>query len=413
MIKANTSRIHQRLLTIANFTEEAGKITRPTYSNAWVAAVAYLQSEMEALDMQVRMDTFGNLIGAYNPAKSTAKPIGIGSHIDTVADGGAYDGVAGIVAGLELVSMMYENGVCPKWPIEILATADEEGLICQKGYFGGRFMTGDMDVEEALSYKNADGKNLETLRMESGVFSGHPFGTDIGWAKDYFSKFIEVHVEQGTVLEENKCDAGLVQGIVGIGRLFFEFHGEADHAGPTVMKGRKDALVAAADLIMKVWEIGQLYSGRAVTTVGRIANYPNIHNVISGRTALVVDFRATDDTVAQDINSQIKEYALTINEKYGVNARLTQEIYTPVLRFSEQLLNSFRALQIPNTMELFSWAGHDAKAFAQVTDAAMIFMPSVGGKSHSPAEYTEIASFELVCNNLIRLFLADGGVGAY
>lgn len=413
MIKANNLRIHQRLLNIANFTEEAGKITRPTYSHAWVAAVAYLRAEMAALDMQVRMDTFGNLVGTYNPAKSAAKPIGIGSHIDTVADGGAYDGVAGIVAGLEIVSMMYENSVSPKCPIEILATADEEGLICQKGYFGGRFMTGDMDVEEALSYKNADGKNLETLRAESGIFFGRPFGADIGWAKDYYSKFIEVHVEQGAVLEENKCDAGLVQGIVGIGRLFFEFHGEADHAGPTVMKGRKDALVAAADLIMKVWEIGQEYSGRAVTTVGRIANYPNIHNVISGRTAFAVDFRATDDAIAQEINSQIKEYALTINEKYGVKVLLTQEIYTPVLKFSEQLLNDFRGLQIPNTMELFSWAGHDAKAFAQVTDAAMIFMPSVGGKSHSPAEYTELVSFELVCNNLIRLFLADSEGGAH
>lgn len=407
MIKAQGCRIQQRLETIAGFTEEKGRITRPTYSGAWVEAIHYLRSEMETLGMQVRMDSFGNLVGSYNPGKSTDKPVGIGSHIDTVANGGAYDGVAGIVAGLELVSMLHENSLTPKWPVEILATADEEGLICQKGYFGARFMTGDMGVEEALSYKNAQGKNLAILRAESGMFEGCPFGSDIGWAKDYYSKFIEMHVEQGAVLEEKQCDAGIVVGIVGIGRLFFDILGEADHAGPTVMRGRKDALVAAADLIMKVWEIGQSYSGSAVTTVGRLAHYPNIHNVIAGKAGLVVDYRATDDQTALTIARQIEEYALQLRAKYGVDVQLSQKIYTPVLRFSEKLLNDYRSLHIPNTAELFSWAGHDAKAFAQVTDAAMIFMPSVGGKSHSPEEYTKVESFELVCNHLIRLLTAE------
>ncbi|MBP2650604.1 MAG: N-carbamoyl-L-amino acid hydrolase [Firmicutes bacterium] len=405
MVKSNPERMQKWLRTIASFTEEPGKITRPTYSQAWVDSIEYLREIMDELDMQVRMDTFGNLIGRYDPMASREKPIAIGSHIDSVYNAGAYDGVAGIVVGLELIAMMHENGLCPKYPVEVLATADEEGLICQKGYFGARFMTGDMSIDEMLSYKNAAGKNIETLRKESGIFEGVPFGTDLGWAKDYYSKYLEVHVEQGDVLETAGYDIGIVQGIVGIGRLFFNFAGAADHAGPTVMNGRRDALVAAADLIQKTWELGQANSGEAVTTVGRLSNYPNLHNVISGMASLVVDFRATDDALALALAKQIKEYAVSLREKYGVEVQLVNEIYTPVKFFSEELLYSLRAIELPNSMELFSWAGHDAKAFAQIIDSAMIFMPSIGGKSHSPEEYTKIESFSLACDNLINLLI--------
>lgn len=407
MIKSKPERMQEWLRSIACFTEEAGNITRPTYSQAWVGAVKYLGEIMVSMDMQVRMDTFGNLIGRYDPLASKEKPIAIGSHIDSVRNAGAYDGVAGIVVGLELIAMLHENGLCPKYPIEILATADEEGLICQKGYFGARFMTGDMSIDEILSYQNADGKNIEVLRKESGIFAGVPFGADIGWAKEYYSRYIEVHVEQGHVLETAGCDVGIVQGIVGIGRLFFNFEGAADHAGPTVMNGRRDALVAASDLIQKVWEIGQANSGKAVTTVGRLSNYPNIHNVISGMASLVVDFRGTEDALALAIAEQVKEYAMSLKVKYGVDVQLIKEIYTPVKLFSATLLDSFRSLQLSNTMELFSWAGHDAKAFSQVIDTAMIFMPSIGGKSHCPEEYTKIESFALICDSLIELFLVE------
>ena len=128
-LKANKERMKQRIDRIASYTSEPGRITRLTFSDAWVQAVGYVRSEMESMGMTVRMDTFGNLIGNYNPGNSTEKPIGIGSHIDSVVNAGAYDGVAGIVVGLELISMLHENHIIPKYPIEVLATADEEGAI--------------------------------------------------------------------------------------------------------------------------------------------------------------------------------------------------------------------------------------------------------------------------------------------
>lgn len=404
-MKADKERMQRRIDMIAGFTSEKGKITRLTFSKAWVDAVRYLQKEMESMGMTVRMDSFGNLIGNFNPGKSEEKPIGIGSHIDSVVNAGAYDGVAGIVVGLELVNMMYDAGITPKVPIEVLATADEEGAICQKGYFGGRFMTGNMTVEEYLSFRNIDGKNITDLQQECGLFQNTEFGCDNGWAKGYYSRFYEVHVEQGGVLEAEGKDIGIVKGVVGIGRLFIDFYGESDHAGPTVMKGRKDAMVAAADFILKAWEVGQKNSGKAVTTVARIQNSPNIHNVISGKTSIVLDYRSEDDDLAEEIKDTMKEYAYSMKEKYGVDVKITQEIYTPVKLFSQKLVQELRDLHMHNSMELFSWAGHDAKAFSEIVDTCMVFMPSIGGKSHCPEEYTDIKSFEQVCDQIIKLFV--------
>lgn len=404
-MKANTERMKRRINTIKTFSSEEGKITRLTFSEAWVDAITYLKREMEAMGMRVRMDTFGNLIGNYNPGNSVEKPIGIGSHIDSVRNAGAYDGVAGIVVGMELVNMMYENGVVPKVPVEVLATADEEGAICQRGYFGGRYMTGNMTVEEYLSFRNIDGKNIAALQAECGLFDDVTFGSDNGWAKDYYSRFYEVHVEQGGIMEAAGKDIGIVKGVVGIGRLFIDFFGESDHAGPTVMSSRKDSMVAAADFIMKAWEVGQKNNGKAVTTVARIQNSPNIHNVISGKTSIVFDFRSEEDVLAGEIKEEMKKYALSMKEKYGVGVEITQEIYTPVKLFSELLVQELRDLNMQNSMELYSWAGHDAKAYAEIVDTCMIFMPSIGGKSHCPEEYTDIKSFELVCNQIINLFV--------
>ncbi len=406
MLKSNPERMQERLNRIAGFTEEENKITRRTYSKAWVEAIKYVKKEMEAMEIKVRMDSFGNVIGQYNPEGLIKKPVGIGSHIDSVQNAGAYDGVAGIVVGMELVSVMHENSIKPEVPVEILVTADEEGAICQRGYFGARFMAGDMEVEELLSYTDVNGKNLEVLRKESGIFKDIPFGNDNGWAKNYYDRFYEVHVEQGGVLESRHCDAGIVKGVVGIGRLFIDFYGESDHAGPTIMEVRHDSMVAASDFILRSWELGREYNGRATTTVGRIQNYPNIHNVIAGKTSVVFDFRSEEDELALAIAKEIKEYALSLKDKYGIGVEIIREVYTPVKLFSPDLIETIRELKIPNSMDLYSWAGHDAKMFAEITDTAMIFMPSIGGKSHCPEEFTDIKSFQLVCDNLIRLFIS-------
>ena len=402
-MKSNLMRMENRIKTIAGFTEEKHKITRRTYSKAWVDAITYVKKEMESIGMQVRMDSFGNVIGSYNPGCSKKKPIGIGSHIDSVQNAGAYDGVAGIVIGLELVSMLHENGIIPDMPIEVLATADEEGAICQKGYFGARFMAGNMDLDELLTYRDTNGKNVTDLRKDCGIFDQIPFGNDIGWAKGYYKNFFEVHVEQGGVLDGSHFDIGIVKGVVGIGRLFIDFLGESDHAGPTEMKSRHDSMVAASDFILKAWETGQAQNGKIVTTVGRIHNYPNIHNVIAGKTSVVLDYRSDDDDTAYSVAKEMKDYALQLIKKYGVGVEISKEIYTPVKLFSPCMVDALRELQIPNSTELYSWAGHDAKMFAEITDTAMVFMPSVGGKSHCPEEYTDIRSFELVCDHMIRL----------
>lgn len=404
MYLSNAKRIEDRINKIASFSDEENKITRLTYKPAWVKAIKWLTEVMKSLDMTVRMDTFGNLIGTYNPAESKEKPVAMGSHIDTVRNGGAFDGVAGIIVGLEIVSMLKENNIKPPFPVEVIATADEEGAICQKGYFGARFMTGSMSPDEALTYKDIDGNNLASLQKESKMFEGKTFGSDCGWAKNFYQKFIEVHVEQGNVLESCNKKAGVVKGIVGIGRIFIDFYGESDHAGPTLMKGRKDSLVATADMISKVWKLGQEYNGKAVLTIARISNTPNIHNVISGKTSFIVDYRSEDDETAMLIADKVRKMAENISGEFGVRYKITKETYTPPVVFRKETVDEIRKLDLPDSMELFSWAGHDAKAFSEVVPTAMIFMPSINGKSHSPLEKTGIKSFTLVCDRLINLF---------
>lgn len=265
-------------------------------------------------------------------------------------------------------------------------------------------MTGMMDAKEAITYENINHKNILELREESGIFTNIEFGHDEAWAKNYYSKFYEVHVEQGNVLESMKKEVGIVKGVVGIGRIGFEFFGESDHAGPTLMLGRKDSLVASSEIITKLWDLAQQYNGKAVITVGRLNNSPNIHNVISSKTEFIVDYRSEDDKLSQILSEKIKKIASETALKYELEYKIVKDIYTPVKLFPEEIVNSIRALNMPNSMDLYSWAGHDAKAFAEITDTAMIFMPSIGGKSHSPKEFTDIKSFELVCDNIINLF---------
>ena len=301
--------------------------------------------------------------------------------------------------------MLHENGIAPKHPIEVIATADEEGAICQKGYFGARFMTGDMTAEQCLGFRNAEGKNIADLQGDCRLFKGITFGGDCGWAKNCYRSWLEIHVEQGNVLETEHKQAGIVCGVVGIGRIFVKFTGSSDHAGPTLMKGRQDSLAAAAALITHVWETGQKKSGDLVCTVARLHNSPNIHNVISGETELVIDYRSADDSLSQATATEFKAFVKSLEESYGVKTEITAETYTPVKLFDKDMISAIKALEMPDTMELYSWAGHDAKAFANVIPTAMIFMPSIGGKSHSPLEFTPIESFEFVCNNAVKLFL--------
>ncbi|MFT3952192.1 MAG: Zn-dependent hydrolase [Oscillospiraceae bacterium] len=409
MLTANKERMQAHLEQIAAMTEILGEITRRTYSGAWTDAVEYLRSAFERAGMTVRMDTFGNLIGRFNPANSKEKPLAIGSHLDSVKNAGKYDGVAGIVAGLEMITMLHERGIAPCFPVELIATADEEGAICQKGYFGARFMTGSLSADECLTFRNADGLNLAQLQKGCPLFNGLVFGTDAGWARDYYRGFLEIHVEQGSVLWRAEKPAGIVVGVVGIGRIFVTLRGSADHAGPTEMHGRQDALAAAAALITAVWNLGQAHNGEAVCTVGRLHNSPNIHNVISGEAILVIDYRAQDDALARRLAESMRDEIDRIAQAYCVTAQITDEIYTPVKRFDADMTDAVRRLGM-DAEELFSWAGHDAKAFAEVTPTAMIFMPSVGGKSHSPDEYTASESFALVCENAVRL-LTEGEFG--
>ena len=305
------NRIGALLAQLSRITSVTGQITRQTFSNAWEDAVRVLAGEMEQLDMGVRMDGLGNLIGLYDPARSGRQPIGVGSHIDTVINGGAYDGAVGVAAGLELVQMYREAGICPRHPIEVIAFAEEEGGVFGKGCLGSEYITGNTPLEQLEALTDPQGLPLRT-RADSTALQKPPFGSDYGWGRGHFRAFFEIHAEQGAVLEETGKHIGLVDGVVGILRSEVTFLGQPNHAGTTPMSRRRDAVAALAEFICRAYQYGLDRDGRLVVTNGKISVFPNLHNVVPGKAASVLELRAAHDEVLRQALDDLRCAALEV-----------------------------------------------------------------------------------------------------
>lgn len=385
----NEERIYNRLSRLAEFTSIEGEITRQTWTKAWYESTGYIRKEMEKEGLEVRMDGIGNVIGIYNPKNLKIKPVGIGSHLDTVVNGGAFDGAAGIMAGLEVIASIRENQIEVKRPIEIIAFAEEEGGIFGKGCLGSDYMIGKTPLDQLRANRNEEDENIVEILAKFGL-SEEKFVKDHGWASEYYQAFFEVHVEQGPTLEANEKSIGVVQGVVGISRVHVTFIGEANHAGTTPMAVRRDASVAMADFVKEVWNHGQKMNGKLVATTGNIKIWPNQHNVIPGKSNIILELRGDNDDTIMSSMTLLKEKARDIAGRYDVDVEFSKDVYTPVIVFEKEVLEKLKhhTSGMKDVQDIFSWAGHDAKILAEKSDVAMLFVPSVGGVSHSPKEYS-------------------------
>lgn len=386
---ADAKRIAEILEVLSSFTDVPGEITRPTYAHAWREALIYLAGEMRTVGMETRVDGAGNLIGRYNPGDATSAAVGVGSHLDTVRNGGAYDGAAGIAAGLELARRMHEEDFKPARPLELIAFAEEEGGVFSKGCLGSEYITGHTPLKLLSALTDAHNVDLPR-RADACDLEKRPWGADYGWGRRSYAAFFELHVEQGALLERADKSLGVVEGVVGILRKTFTFIGQSNHAGTTPMDARKDASVALAEFILCAYRYGLSMTGRLVVTNGKISIQPNQHNVVPGSASTVLEMRAPSDPVIRAGISLIEQLARRIAHKYGQTVEITGETFTPAHMFDGALRDSLRdAAPTELTMNLFSWAGHDAKLMALSTRAAMLFIPSVGGISHCPQERSD------------------------
>jgi len=390
-IKPSQTRIKRDIMKFAEFVdpEEEG-FTRISFSDQNLKAVEHMTVLMETeADLSVYIDTAGNLIGRREGRRPDAPSIMIGSHLDTVRAGGRFDGVAGVVAGLEVARILKEMDVMLEHPLEIVAFLAEEPSPFGLSTVGSRAMTGKLSPEIINSLKDDQGRTLpQAIRQMGGEPSNlqqaKRFPTDI-------LAYLELHIEQGPSLEERNIPIGIVTGIVEIARGDVKVVGKNDHAGTTPMEIRHDALAAASEIVLTLEATCKASAG-IVGTIGKMDVFPNSLNVIPGLVNIGMELRSLDEEI---IKKAIKKFKLDLeNIQHSRGIKIMCDTWTSSQKviFDEALVTLATAtcdkLEIPYLL-LPSGAGHDASHLAQITQAGMIFIPSKGGRSHCPEEWTD------------------------
>lgn len=391
----DTDRLRDDLLTNGTFgrveSEGHGR-TVLTGSEADRSAREHLVESFEALGMDVRVDTVGNVVGRWTPetADPGAAPVAAGSHLDSVPHGGIFDGPLGVYGALEAVRAIRESDRTLARPIEVVSFTEEEGTRFGVGLLGSSVAAGELPTEEALALEDETGTTLERRLRDIG-FHGEGVLDPGGW-----DSWLELHVEQSTTLESAGKQAGIVTAITGVSHYTVEFVGETNHAGATGMDERTDALAAAATFVADVERAAREVVARgdefAVATVGRVEVEPNATNVVAGRVEVGLDVRDVSAEVMDTLLERARASLARIEASRGVETSMAKDQRTDPVEMSDRLREALTAgcerHGVPS-MDLPSGGGHDTMTVARHTDAALLFAPSVDGISHSPAEWTD------------------------
>ena len=374
---------------------------RVAYSDYDIQAREYLKGYLKNLGLTVKVDYAANIIARKEGADKKLKPIIFGSHIDAVPNGGHYDGPLGVIGGIEALETILDNKIITSHPLELIIFTNEEG-----GVFGSRALAGKLN-DDALEVKTASGfTNGEGVDRLGGdqrkIF-------DVVKSSNDYPAFVELHIEQGNILNKNNIDIGVVTGIVGLKWWDVTITGFANHAGTTPMDERKDPMIAAADFILLVKNIINEIPGNQVGTVGKIEAFPGAPNVIPGKVKLSLEIRDLDENKIDFLFNEIEKRAKLIaleNEtiisfsSIDINASpalMDDQIQALIIDAANELNYSFKKMP--------SGAGHDAQDMAIIVPSGMIFIPSVDGISHSPKEFSSDEAVYKGTNILLNTIL--------
>ena len=363
-------------------------VTRLPFTEEDRAAREYLLHEMQKANLQTSVDAVSSIIARRAGSNNQEGSIMVGSHYDTVINGGAYDGILGVVCGLEVMRVLQEQNIPLRKTVELIAFNDEEGVRFNRGFTGSKALIGHVTEEDLWKTRDRNGISLGQAMQQSGFDPAQI--PQLKRKPEEVSAYLELHVEQGPVLEEENLDIGIVTTIAGTWRTFVEIIGRPDHAGTTPMHMRKDPLVAAAKLIAKVPEFAHLVDPQGVATVGILQVEPNVANVVPAKVTFSLDIRSQFGGAARTVTQKILEEARTIcGESLECNVRMAMEeepVHTdPIL---QQAIEDATFLNGYTGKRMFSGAGHDAQIMALLCPVGMIFVPSRSGRSHSHLEYT-------------------------
>ena len=360
---------------------------------------------------EVRVDAIGNIFARRAGRNNALPPVTTGSHIDTQPTGGKFDGNYGVLAGLEVVRTLNDADIQTEAPIEVAVWTNEEGSRFVPVMMGSGVFVGAFTLEHALAQRDTDGVSVADALQAinyAGNASASATASPVG-------AYFEAHIEQGPVLEANERVIGVVEGALGQRWYDVVVQGMEAHAGPTPMELRKDALLAASELVIEVNRIALAHAPHGRGTVGWIDNYPNSRNVIPGRVKLSVDLRAADDVVLSAMDAALKDAVQRIAKKGKVEATVEQVVYFPPQPFTLGLVSAVRdaaEAQGLSWMNVISGAGHDAVYLARVCPTAMIFVPCLDGISHNEIEDAQPDHLEAGCNVLLQAMLHSAGVVA-
>ena len=374
---------------------------RVAYSDYDVQAREYLKEYMKNLGLKVHVDYAANIVARKEGSNKKLRPIIFGSHIDAVPNGGHYDGPLGVISGIEALETILDNKIITSHPLELIIFTNEEG-----GVFGSRALAGKLN-NDALEIKTASGfTNGEGVDRLGGnqkrIF-------EVTKSSNDYHAFVELHIEQGNILNKNNIDIGVVTGIVGLKWWDVTITGFANHAGTTPMDERKDPMIAAADFILLVKNIINEIPGNQVGTVGKIEAYPGAPNVIPGEVKLSLEIRDLDESKIDFLFREIEKKAKIIasNSETTISfssidinaspALMNKQIQSLIIDAANELNYSFKKMP--------SGAGHDAQDMAIIVPSGMIFIPSVDGISHSPKEFSSDEDVYKGANILLNTIL--------
>ena len=402
-LRIDLDRLLARLEALAEVGAIAGGgVSRLALTDADKAGRDLVVSWMEGLGLAVTIDRIGNIL-ATRAGTEDGPPVMTGSHIDTVAAGGRYDGNLGVLAGLEVMTVLNEAGIETRWPLAVGVFTNEEGARFQPDMMGSGVHQGALDLDEMLAATGIDGTTLgENLRR-----IGYAGAADCGAVRA--RAFVELHIEQGPVLEEQGVTIGAVEGVQGISWSELTLTGVANHAGTTPLRLRHDAGYAAAAIACAARDIARDMGGDQVATVGAFTLVPNLVNVVAKEAVLTVDLRNTDEARLREAESRLAAEVARIAENEGVGvarrrlARLEPVVFDPA---TIDLVAATAARLGYSVRRMPSGAGHDAQMFAPNCPTAMIFVPSQGGISHNAAEYTAPEDLRAGAEVLLQVLLA-------
>lgn len=409
-METSLERVKRDIEKISEFNATPGDgITRFTYSNEDRMAREYFLDQFKKLGLKTKIDSVGNIRARLEGLDPDLPVVMSGSHIDTVLHGGKFDGIIGCVGALEAVRVLAENGVRTKHSIEVVIFAEEEGSNFGSSMAGSKAMIGKYGVADIKNIKNDQGVSMYDMAAKFGL---NPARVEMDVIKPGEIKaLVELHIEQGGVLDNEKIPVGIVEAIAGSKWLKIEFQGIPNHAGTTPMHLRNDPMQAAA---MTICQIDKIVKKKAncttVGTVGKIICHPNMPNIIPEKVMITVDIR---DVKPDGINmtvSEIEKYLNIVAKQYDISAKMSLLGEAPAIKLSSTVSEVIEKIAKEKGIvykKMNSGAVHDSSLMADITEVGMIFLPSIGGRSHVPEELTKYEDIkigtELLLSSILKI----------